>query len=189
MDQPRLFCAELFRIEAVPLQIARALVGEEDVSVLQQALEFRAILFGIIQDRRTHPHLDVPDKRLNLGIVGPPDVEDIGPVAGEISAHASSGNHMPHSECANAIQRALSIFLERDRFAVADLLHRDQRHPGEHLGILTLLLELVEGAHLSEDKSLLGSRVLQVVGAPLQNCVLQRFDAGATPEEVERAGA
>src|SRR5262249_62207436 len=112
-----------------------------------------------------------------------------GPVAGEISPHPSSANHMPYSECASALERTLSILLERDRSAVADLLHRDQRYPGEHLGILTLLLELVEGAHLSEDKPLLGRRILQVVGAPLQNCVLQRFDAGATPEEVERAGA
>src|SRR5262249_61404448 len=105
MDQPRLFCAELFRIETVPLQIARTLVGEEDVSVLQQALEFRAILFGIIQDRRTHPHLDVPDKRLNLGIVGPPDVEDIGPVPAKSSPLPTPATPCPNPNSRIATKR------------------------------------------------------------------------------------
>src|SRR5215470_8072863 len=50
MDQPRLLCAELFGIEAVALQIARALVGEEYVGILQQLIEFRAIVLGIVQD-------------------------------------------------------------------------------------------------------------------------------------------
>src|SRR6516165_10262842 len=153
MDQSRLLCAELFGIEAVPLQIARAPVGEEDVGILQQAIEFRAIVFGVVKYGLTHPNLCVPDKRLHVSVLGPPDVEDIGPVAGEISAYASSGDHMPHSECANAIQRALSILFQRDRIAFADLLHADQRHPGEHFGVLKLRAEFVEGAHHDDGKA------------------------------------
>src|SRR5262245_2017040 len=54
---------------------------------------------------------------------------------------------MPHSQRANAIQWALSVLLEGDRIAVADLLDRDQRHPAEHVGVLGLLPEFLEGAH------------------------------------------
>ena len=126
----------------------------------------------------THSNLGVPGKRLDFGIAGPPDVEDVGPVASEISADAGSGNHMPHSKCANAVQRALSILLERDRLAFADLLHRDQRHRGKHFGVLKLIPEFLEGAHLGERKPRLGRRILQVVGTPLQNGVLHGFRVG-----------
>src|SRR5262249_4318065 len=123
MDQSRLLCTELFGIEAVALQVTRTLVRKEDVGVLQQAIECRAIVLGVVQDRRTHANLDVPDKRLDFGVVWPPDVENIRPVTGEISAHGSSGDHVPHSERTNAVERTLSFFFEGDRLAVADLLH------------------------------------------------------------------
>src|ERR1700756_2883432 len=52
----------------------------------------------------------------------------IGPVRGKVSADGAAGGHTPHPEGTNAVQRALAILLERYRLAVADLLHRDQRH-------------------------------------------------------------
>src|SRR6516164_8653693 len=122
MNQPRLLCAELFGVKPVPLQIARALVSEEYVGILQQVIDFRAIGLGVIKYRLTHPDLHVPGKRLDLGVVGPPDVEDVGPVVGEVSADSSPRNDMPHSERPNAVQRALSILLKSNRLAFADLL-------------------------------------------------------------------
>src|SRR5262249_43300719 len=50
MDQPRLLGAELFGIKPVPLQISWALVGEEYVGILQQVIEFRAIVLGVVKD-------------------------------------------------------------------------------------------------------------------------------------------
>src|SRR5262249_3169117 len=159
----------------------------EYVGILEQAIEFRAILFGVVQDGLTHPDLDIPDKRLDLGIVGPPDVENIGPVAGEISADAGPGNHMPHADCANAVERTLCVLLEGDRLAFADFLPRDQRQPRQPLGILTLLLELLEGAHLDYGKPGFDRRVLQIIRTPLQNGVSYGIRAGAALEEAERA--
>src|SRR5258706_6100090 len=52
MDQARLPFTERFGIEAIALQIARALVGEEYVGILHERIEFRAILLRLIQDRR-----------------------------------------------------------------------------------------------------------------------------------------
>src|SRR6516162_1819372 len=187
MDQSRLLGAERFGIEAIPLEIARAPVGEEDVGILQQAIEFRAIVFGVVKYGLTHPNLCVPDKRLHVSVLGPPDVEDIGPVAGEISAYASSGDHVPHSERANAIERAPSILFEGYRIAFADLLHADQGHPGEHFGVLKLLPKFLEGAHHGDGKAGFCCGVLQLFGAPLQDGIVHGFDAGAAGEEVDSA--
>src|SRR5262249_20570594 len=139
MYQPRLPGAELLGVEAVPLQIARALVGKEDVGILEQAIELRAIVLGVIQERGTHPDLDVPGERLELAVRRPPDVEYVGPVQREVSADGTARDHMAHAESANAVQRALAIPLEGYRRAVADLLHRDQGHLGEDVGVLRLL--------------------------------------------------
>src|SRR5262249_41378167 len=161
--------------EAVALQIAWALVGEEYVGILQQAIEFCAIVLGIVQDRRTHTNLYVPRKGLDLRIVWSPDVKDIGPIAGEISPYAGSCDHVPHSKCANAIKRALSTFLETYWIAFADLLHANQWHAGEDLDVLRLPPEFFEGAHHGDGKPGLSCGVLQVFGTPLQNSVAHRI--------------
>src|SRR5215831_13326587 len=153
MNQARLLRGERFGIQAMALQITRALVGKEDVGILQQLVEFRAILFRAIEERRTHPDLRVPSESIDLGVVGPPDIEDIRAVTGEVSTDDGSGNHMPHSKGANAIQRAPTILLERDRFGLADLLHRNQRHFRKDFGVLGLLPEFVEGAYFREDEA------------------------------------
>ena len=111
----------------------------------------------------------------------------IGPVLSEVSAYSGSGNHMPHSEGANAIERTLSILLERDRFAVADLLHPDQWHSGKHFGVLRLLPEFVEGAHLRHHDPRLCPGVLEIVSAPLPNSFLHGFGVGAALQKVEGA--
>src|SRR5262249_38356892 len=141
------------------------------------------------QNGLTHTNLHVPGKSLNLGVVGPPDVEDIGTVLREVSANARSGDHMPHSEGANAIQRALSILLEGDRLAVADLLHPDQWHSGKHVGVLGLLPELLEGAHLRHHDPSLCPGVLEVIGAPLPNGLLHSFSACAALEQIQGASS
>src|SRR6516225_1934668 len=152
MNQARLLRGERFGIQAVALQITRALVGKEDVGIFQQLVEFRAILFRAIEERGTHPDLRVPSESIDLGVVGPPDIEDIRAVTGEVSTDDGSGNHMPHSKGANTIQRALTILLERDRLALADLLHRNQRHLGKDFSVLSLLPEFLEGAYLRKDE-------------------------------------
>ena len=86
---------------------------------------------------------------------------------------------MPHSECTNAIQRALAILLERDRLTFADLLHRNQRYPGEHFGVLELIAEFLEAAHLGDDEPGLGRRVLQMSA---RHCRMAfRTESGLTP--------
>src|SRR5580704_4678398 len=99
----------------MPFQKAWTLVGEEHVGILQQAIELGAIFRRVIQYCGTHPDLHVPGKDLHLRIIGPPDIEDIGTIEGEISADSRSGNHVPHSESTNAIQVTLASRLERHR--------------------------------------------------------------------------
>src|SRR5262249_35119885 len=108
----------------------------------------------------THRSLDVPGKRLDLGVARPPDVEDICAVVSEISADAGPGDHVSHSESTNAIQRAFSIPLERDWLAFGDLLHRDQRHSGKNVGVLSLFAEFLERSHLGDGKPGLSRRAL-----------------------------
>ena len=74
------------------------------------------------------------------------------------------------------------------RLAFADLFHRDQRHCGEHFGVLRLLPEFLEGAHYGDRKPGLDRRILQVFCAPLQNGVPHGFGARNGPEEVKRTG-
>src|SRR5262249_24939269 len=188
MNQTRLLGAELFGAEAVPLEVTRTLIGKEDVGVLQQVIEFGAILFGAIEDGLTHPDLHVPIKPLNLGISGPPDVEDIGPVLGEVSSDAGSGDNMPHSESTDTVQRTLCTVLEMYRFAYTDLHHPDQRHSGKHVDVLSLLPELVESTDLRHHDPGLCCGPFEVVGAPLPNGVPYGFRACATLEQAQRAG-
>src|SRR5579864_114003 len=54
MDQPRFPAAEFLGLETMAFQIARTLVREEDIGILQQEIEFCAILLRVIQDRRAH---------------------------------------------------------------------------------------------------------------------------------------
>ena len=114
VDQSRLLFAKLFCGEAISLQVTGAPIREEHVGILQEAVEFGAIFFGAIQYRGAHPNLRVPKKVLHLGIIRPPDVEDIGAVVGKVSADGRSGNHVPQSKGANALQRALRAALEAE---------------------------------------------------------------------------
>jgi hypothetical protein len=50
MNQARLLRGERFGIQVMALQITRALIGKEDIGTLQQLVEFRAILFGSIEE-------------------------------------------------------------------------------------------------------------------------------------------
>src|ERR1700750_397275 len=101
-------------------------------------IDLREIVFGVAEQGLAHSDLDVPGKRLDFAIAGPPDVEDISAVAGEISADAGARNHMSHSECTNAVQWALCILLERNGRTFADLLYTDQRYPGKYFDVLRL---------------------------------------------------
>src|SRR5262249_16285460 len=71
--------------------------------------------------------------------------------------------------------------------AFTDLLHRDQRRPGKHFGVLRLVAELLESAHLGEGKPGRGRRVLQIICTPLQDGVAYGFRAGVAPQKTERA--
>src|SRR5579863_1872036 len=128
VNQSRLFLAELFCGETISLQITGAPIREEHVGILQEAIERRAIFFGPIQQRGTHPDLHIPGKGLDLRIMGPPDVKDVGAVVGEVSADTRPGNYVPESERTNALQWTLCAALERHRLALADFFQRDQRH-------------------------------------------------------------
>src|ERR1700719_549608 len=97
VDQSGLLFAKLLGAEAVPLQKAWTLVGEEYVGILQQAIELGAIFFGVIQYCGTHSDLYVPSKGLQLRVIRAPDVEHIGAVESEVSADGRPGNHMAHS--------------------------------------------------------------------------------------------
>jgi hypothetical protein len=112
VDQSGLGRAQFFGGKTVSLQITWALVGEEDVGILQQVVEPSAILRGVVQDGGAHPNLYVPGKGLDLGGVGPPDVKDVRALHGEVPAHRSSRDHMSHSERADAVERILSVRLE-----------------------------------------------------------------------------
>src|SRR5262249_4267773 len=157
--------AEFFGTEAVPLQIARSLIGEKDVGVLQQAIEFGAILFGVVEDGLAHPDLHIPGKSLDLSVPGSPDVEDIGAMLSEVSAHRGAGNHMPHSEGTNAVQRAGRIPRKRHWRAVAYLLDRDQWHSRKHVGVLRFLAEFLEGAYLRHHDTGFSPGELEIVCA------------------------
>ena len=172
MDQPWLLRAELCGIKTVPVQITRAFVREEDVRVLQQTIELRAIFLGVIQGGGAHAHLCIPGKGLDLDVVWLPDVENIGAVHCEISANRRSRDHVPHSEGANAIEGIPSVFREGYGIAFADLFHRDERHRGKDLGVLTLLEKFLVRAHLGQDKTGFGRGVLQLVRIPLQDGIL-----------------
>src|SRR5262245_28374283 len=68
VDQSRSLRAEFFSVEAIPLQIAWAPVSEEHVGILQQMIKLCEIVFGVVEYGLTHPNLNVPNKRLDLGI-------------------------------------------------------------------------------------------------------------------------
>jgi hypothetical protein len=55
----------------------------------------------------------------------------------------------------------------------------DQRHSREHLGVLKLLPEFLEGANPRDSDPGLRRRIHQVVDAPLQNGVAHGFRAGS----------
>lgn len=54
---------------------------------------------------------------------------------------------------------------------------------------MNLLPEFLEGAHLREDEPGFCGCVLQLVGFPLQNRVIEGFDADTASQEAERPGS
>jgi hypothetical protein len=161
----------------VSFQITGALVGEEDVCVFQQVVEPGPIFLGVVQDGGAHPDLHVPGEGLELGVVWPPDVEDVRAVHGEIPADRRSRNDMTHSARANAVQRVFCVLCERHRVAFTDLLHRDQRHCGEDFFILRLIEKLFGRSYLCEHETFLRRGRLQFFCRPLQYGVPDRFNA------------
>src|SRR6266478_4172054 len=186
VNQSRLFLAELFCGKAISLQITGAPIREEHVGILQKAIELRAIFFGAIQERGSHSNLYVQGKGLNLRITGSPDVKDVGAVVGEVSADSRSGNHVPQSERTHTLQWALCAALKRYRLALADFFQSDQRHSGEHFGVLGLVAKLLVGAHHPKDQPSLRRGRFQLLSAPLQNGIANGFAAVAAPQEIER---
>src|ERR1700747_1949628 len=75
--------------------------------------------------------------------------------------------------------------LEWNGFAVGDLLHGDEGHLREHLGVLEFFAKLFVTAKLRQDESLLSSSCLQVVCAPLQDGIIDGFGALAAPQEIQ----
>src|ERR1700730_9608043 len=183
VDQPGFLRAQRLGIEIVPPQESWELIGEEYVGILQQTCERGTIFLGVIQYRRAHTHLDVPGESLQLRVVWPPDVQDIRAVQGEVSADRASGNDVPHAERANAFQRNLSTRLERNGFALTDLLDGDERHVGENLRVLKLPAKFFERAHRGHDNAGFRRRRLQLLRTPLQNGVLNGLDDLAAPEQ------
>jgi hypothetical protein len=94
---------------------------------------------------------------------------------------------MPQSERANALQWTLCAALQRYRLALCDFFQSDQRHPGEHFGVLRLVAKLLVGAHHPEDEPGLRRGGLQLLRAPLQNGVTNGFATVSASEEIERA--
>src|SRR4051794_19188101 len=92
---------------------------------------------------------------------------------------------MTHSEGTNSVKRCFGVWLERNGFALTDLLDGNQRHPGEHFGILQLRAQLFKRPNFGKDQSLLGRSRLQVICTPLQNGILERFEAVRATEKVE----
>src|SRR6185369_14280606 len=82
--------------EADLLQVARVTVGEEDVRSPQELVQLGTIVTDIGQVRRPHAYLCVPVKRLDLAVVGAPQVQDIGPERCQVSANRGAGDDMPH---------------------------------------------------------------------------------------------
>jgi hypothetical protein len=82
MNESGLACAQFLGFETVQLQEAGPLVCEEHIGLGQQLVKPGAILLGVVQYRRSHADLHIPGKCLNLRVVGPPDIEDVGPVIG-----------------------------------------------------------------------------------------------------------
>ena len=186
VNQSRLCLAEFFCGKAISLQVTGAPICEEHVGILQKVIELGTIFFGAIQYRGTHPNLHIPGKGLHLRIIRPPDVEDVGTVAGQVSADAGSGNHVPQSERANAFQWALCAVLERQRLALSDFFQSNQWHSGEHIGVLGLFAKLIVGTHHGDDKPGLCRGRLQLLRAPLQNGIANGFGAIAAPQEIQR---
>src|SRR5580704_4488373 len=172
VNQSWLFLAQFFRGEALSIQIAGAPIREEHVCIFQKVIESGTILFGAIKYRGTHPDLHVPHKSLYLRIVRSPDVEDITTVVGKISANACPGNHVPHSQRANALQWHLCTAPKRYRLTLCNLLHGDQGHLGEHFGVLRFPAKLLVCTNHSEDKPCLLTGRLQFLRTPLKNCIV-----------------
>src|SRR5215831_3839617 len=105
VNQSWLLLAEFFSGEAIPLQITGTPIREEYVGIPHEAIELGAIFLGAIQYRGAHSNLNVPGKALHLGIIRPPDVEDVSAVVCKVSADRRSRNHVPQSERSNALQR------------------------------------------------------------------------------------
>src|SRR5579863_3684381 len=187
MNQSRLLCAEFLGGEAIFFQVAGAPIREEHVGIFKEAIKLGAIFLGVIQYRGAHSNLHVPGKCLYFRIVRPPDVENVRTVIREVSSHARSSDHVPHSECANAFQGSLCSALKRYRLTLSDLLDGDERHFGEHFGVLGLFEKLLVGTHLGENKSGLLPGRLQLVRAPLQNRIIYGFVVVSGPQKSERA--
>ena len=75
-------------------------------------------------------------KASTSGIARSPDVEHVGAVGSHVSSHRAPGDDVTHSECSDAIKGKIAARFERDGVALADFLHRDQRHFRENLFIL-----------------------------------------------------
>src|SRR5262249_60884814 len=128
VDQPRFLGAKFLRIQAMPAEESRTLVGEEDIGTLEQSLDLSTIFLGVSEDRLTHADLHFPGESVHLRVTRPPDVQDVRPVQGKVPAHRTARDDVAHAEGTDALQRKIAAWLERHRLTVADLLHRDQRH-------------------------------------------------------------
>src|SRR5260370_33443489 len=109
------------------------------------------MFFRGIQNWRAHANLNVPEEGLYFGVVGPPDIQDVGTIEGQGSPNCRAGNHMPQSEGSDSVKWCFGVWLERKGFTLTDLLDGNQGHPRDHFGDLQLLDELFKSTNFGKD--------------------------------------
>src|SRR5579864_1055143 len=187
VNQARLPLTEFFCSKAISLQITGTSIGEKDVRILQEMVKSRPIFFGTIECCGAHSYLRIPSISVDLGIVGSPDVENIGPMVSKTPADARSSNNMPHSESANPIQRILCVGLESYWLTLSEFFQCNQRHFGKTFCVLQFFAKLlIRTHHADNDSGFLRSR-LQLLSSPLHNGIVYRLGAVTAAQKVERA--
>src|SRR4029079_4503089 len=108
---------------------------EEDIGTAQKLAQQRSISTRV-QPSRAHANVRRAIDRIVLTFARSPKVEHVRTVKRQGSAHASSGNHMPHAQCTIAGEGKATERQQRFGLGVADLGYFDERQVSEYIPIL-----------------------------------------------------
>jgi hypothetical protein len=133
-----LLCAELSASSRWPPG-SRTFVGEEDVASFSRRSNVARSSLEEIQMVERIPTCTSQAKPSTSVSLGRQMLRTSAPCKARSLPIAAPAINMPHSQCTDAVQWALSTLLEGDRLASLRSSPRDQKHPGNHVDVLRFL--------------------------------------------------